>query len=79
MALASSQMSNHRHHHHQIQLQTSQKTCHQLLKSLKVTDDHQIPQGKRKPGIRGTGLGRLVFKNSGIGRGQVILGRPTEP
>ena len=37
-------MSSHRHQH-QIQLQTSQKTCHQLLKSLKVTDDHQIPQG----------------------------------
>lgn len=71
-------MSSHLHQH-QIQLQTSQKTCHQLLKSLKVTDDHQIPQGKRKPGIRGTGRGRLVFEYSGTGRERVILGRPTQP
>ena len=48
MAMQTSQMSSHHHQRHLIQLQTSQKTCHQLLKSLKVTEDHQIPQGEFK-------------------------------
>ena len=46
--MQTSQMSSHHHQRHLIQLQTSQKTCHQLLKSLKVTEDHQIPQGEFK-------------------------------
>ena len=49
MVIMTSQMSSHHHQRHQIQLQTSQKTCHQLLKSLKVTEDHQIPQGEISP------------------------------